>query len=221
MKSGLVTAAGIVAILFFTVAAAYRNDYGLTAPRDAPLSFGRIGAEPPSEPVTLTGTLVDAGCMDRSAENLARPSASLSQDAPAEPPEQQATENAERAKVGYAGRNVNPASTSITASGITVDQQTLDRERADIMSHQVPDLFARQPDMSCAITGDIKAFALLTDKGRLLNLDPGGNTWAFELVQSTDAGRSLLNGMGSSLKPHVAVKGQIWADELIVESISF
>lgn len=220
MKSGLATAAGILVVILITMGAAYRNNQGLVAPQDAPLTGG-VGAAPLTGPMNLSGTLVDAGCQNRSAENLASAPIPLAVEAPAEPQQEEAFENSQRAQYGYANKDVQPQSSAITASGITVDKQTLDLEREDVASHQTKDLYTRQPDDSCAITGDTKAFALLTDKGRLLDLDEGGNTWAWQAVQSTDAGRAVLSGTGPAFKPHVVVKGQIWADKLIVDSLSF
>jgi hypothetical protein len=219
MKSGLAIAAAILVVLFLTVGAAYRDNYGTVAPRDAPL-YGGIGAEPPTGTLVVSGILVDAGCANRTQENLASAPTPLNQLGPAEPPQEAVTGNAQRAATGFATRDVEPQPPGITAFGITVDKQTLDQEQSDVLTHQVKDLYTRQPDSSCAITGDTRAFALLTDKGRMLNLDGGGDTWAWQAVQSTDAGRALLNGTGSPFKPHVVVKGQIWADQLIVESLS-
>jgi hypothetical protein len=219
MKS-LVLGFGVLAVVFFSVAAAYRNNYGMTAPEDSPLQGGRVGAAPPSGPVALSGTLVDAGCTDRSQANLMSPPIHWNVGAPAETPQEEAYGTTSRAKTGFASRDVELASPPISAWGITVDKQTLAQEQADVLDHQVRDLFTRQPDDSCAITGDTKAFALLTDKGRLLNLDEGGNTWAWQAIQSTDAGRALLNGNGSGFKPHAVVKGEIWADQLIVQALS-
>jgi hypothetical protein len=218
MKSRLATVAGIGVVLFLTVAAAYQQNYGLSSPYDSPVRSG--GAPPPSGPVVLTGTLVDAGCQNRSAENLASAPMQLNVTQPAEPAEEEAFEKTQRTQLPFAGQNVLPESATTTASGITVDKATLDAERADVVSHQVPDLYSRQPDDSCAITGDTKAFALLLSNGRLLNLDEGGNTWAFQAVQSTDAGRAVLSGTGSPFKPRATVKGEIWADQLLVESLS-
>jgi len=220
MKSSWAAAAGIVTVILVTMGAAYRNNQGMVAPQDAPFDGG-VGAPAITGPLTLSGTLVDAGCQNRSAENLASPPMPLNTVSPAEPPQEQASSNSARAQLGFANREVEPPSAPVTASGITVDKQTLDSEREDIVSHQSKDLFTRQPDDSCAISGDTKAFALLTDKGRLLNLDGGGNTWAWQAVQSTDAGRANLNGTGPAFKPHVTVKGQIWADQLIVQSLNF
>jgi hypothetical protein len=78
----------------------------------------------------------------------------------------------------------------------------------------------RFADDSCGITGDTKAFALLTSQGRLLNLDEGGNTWAAQAVQSSEEGHALLNGMGSSFKPRVTIKGEIYADQLVVDHLT-
>jgi hypothetical protein len=211
MKSVLASIVGVVAILLVTVAAADRNNDRKFIPTDAPQ---------PTAPMVFTGTLVDAGCRDRSQGNLVSPPIPFSQVAPSEPPEEQAFENAQRAKTGFAGHGVEPQPPGITAFGITIDKQTLDQQQADALPHQTPDLYTRQPDSSCAITGDTGAFALLTDKGQLLNLDSGGNTWAWQAMQSSDAGRATLNGTGFGFKPRVVVKGETSADTLVVESLS-
>jgi hypothetical protein len=220
MKSRFLLVAGVLTAVFFTVAAAYRNNYGMAAPQDSPLQGGRVGAAPPTGPVTLSGILVDAGCLDRSQANLTSPPIQRNVETPAETPQEEAYGTSSRSQTGFASRDLELESPPITAWGITIDKQTLAQEQADVLDHQVPDLFTRQPDDSCAITGDTKAFALLTDKGRLLNLDEGGNTWAWQAVQSSNAGRAVLNGSGSGFKPHAVVKGEIWADQLIVQSLS-
>jgi len=88
-----------------------------------------------------------------------------------------------------------------------------------VMQHQVADLRARAGDLTCAITGATKAFAILLDDGRLLNLDEAGNTLALEAIQSSSAGRAMLNGNGPALKPKVTVKGIIHGDRLLVSQI--
>jgi hypothetical protein len=172
------------------------TDRGRTRPADETQTLdrgrlGRHGAMPPG-PVMWNGTLVDAGCRDRSSLNLDR--------AP---------------KPGPAP----VAQPAATPHGITVDPSTLDAERADIMPHQVPDLISRQPDPACAITGDTRAFALLLDSGRLVDLDEGGNTFAGEAVQASAAGRAMLAGFGPGLKPRVAIEGRLRGDRLLVERL--
>ena len=135
---------------------------------------------------------MDAGCRDRSQGNLLSPPIGINQDAPSEPAKQAAAQDAARAGIGFATGKAEPHAAGTSASGITVDQQTLEREQADVLMHQMRDLNSRQPDMACGVTGDTKAFAVLTNSGRLLDLDDGGNTWAWQAVQSTDAGRQLL-----------------------------
>jgi hypothetical protein len=220
MKLRLASLLGIAAILLVTVAAAYRNTYGTTVPEDSPLYHNRVGAEPPTGPVTFTGTLVDAGCHNRWQDNLASQPAPLKQSAPAETPQEEAFENTQRTQTGFAGKDVEPQPPGVTAFGITVDKQTLDQEQSEVLPHQVPDLYSRQRDNSCGITGDTTAFAVLTDKGQLVDLDEGGNTWAWQAVQSTAGGRDMLEGKGAAVKPRVTVKGQLWADTLVVESLS-
>src|SRR3712207_2011774 len=51
----------------------------------------------------------------------------------------------------------------------------------------------RQNDRTGSITGATRGFALLTEKGRLLNLDEGGNTFANQALYASDAGRAMMN----------------------------
>jgi hypothetical protein len=220
MKTRLLTAGGIAVLALFTMAAAYQNTYGTDQPANGNLYLGPRSSGPPTGPVELSGILVDAGCSDRSQENLVRKPAPLNFAAPAEPSEEAQAMNEQRTKTGFAGKDVQPQPPGIQAFGITVDKQTLDQEQADVLQHQVQDLYSRQPDNSCGVTADTTDFALLTDQGRLLNLDQGGNTWAGQAVQSTDEGRALLNGMGAAFKPRVTIKGDIWADTLVVEHLT-
>jgi hypothetical protein len=220
MKTRLLTIGAIAVLLLFTVAAAYKNTYGMDRPDNNRLFLGPGASVSPTGPIEISGILVDAGCSDRSQENLVRTPAQMNLQAPAATPEEEQAMNEQRSKMGFAGRDVQPQPAGIQAHGITIDKETLDQEQADVLQHQVRDLYSRQPDNSCGITGDTKEFALLTDQGRLLNLDPGGNTWAWQAVQSSDDGRALLNGTGSSFKPRVTIKGQIWTDQLVVEHLT-
>ncbi|HLI83334.1 MAG TPA: hypothetical protein VKV17_05415 [Bryobacteraceae bacterium] len=219
MKTRLLAAGGIAVLALFTVAAAYRNTYGTDRPVNNNLYLGPGAAGPPTGPVEISGILVDAGCADRSQENLVRTPAPLNFTAPAEYPEEAQAMNEQRTKTGFAGK-AEPQSPAVQASGISVDQKTLAQEQADVLEHQARDLYSRQPDNSCGITADTSSFALLTDQGRLLNLDQGGNTWAWQAVQSTAEGRALLNGMGPSFKPRVTIKGEVVADRLVVEHLT-
>ncbi|HEY7391183.1 MAG TPA: hypothetical protein VH640_21890 [Bryobacteraceae bacterium] len=220
MKSRLLIAGALGILVLFTVAAAYRNTYGTDQPVNNSLYLGPGAPGPPAGSVEISGILVDAGCGDRSQENLARTPAPMNLIAPATNSELQQAMNDQRSKTAFAGKDVQPQPPTIQAHGVTVDKETLAQEQADVLQHQVRDLYSRQPDDSCGITGDTKAFALLTDQGRLLNLDEGGNTWAAQAVQSSEEGHALLNGMGSSFKPRVTIKGEIYADQLVVEHLT-
>jgi hypothetical protein len=107
----------------------------------------------------------------------------------------------------------------VSAAGVTVDADTLQKERSDIMAHQVPDLRMRQPDATCAITGGTRSFAVLMDNGRLLNLDEGGNTLATQSLLADPEGRALYNGTGPAVKPRVVIQGRIHGDKLIVDQV--
>jgi hypothetical protein len=177
------------------------RDRGQTRPPDQSQSWnrGRIGTQQPLPHgfLTLSGTLVDGSCDDRTTLNLRQPP---TQPTPATTPSQ-------------------PQGKPGSASGVTVDAKTLQTERADVMPHQTPDLLLRQPDLSCAITGSTRAFALLLPDGRLLNLDEGGVTLATQAMNSLPEGRAVLNGTGPGIKPQVTLRGQVQGDRLIVQKI--
>jgi len=151
------------------------------------LDRGRVGTQKPlpDKGGEYTGTLVDASCNDRSAENLGtRPS----------PP-----------------NIAPPPSPNEKMGGAEVPE--------DIEAHHKPEVMARQSDPSCAITGITRAYGLLTDQGRLLNLDEGGNTFVSSALHASPAGRAMLNGTGAALKPRITLRGRIMADRIIVENI--
>jgi hypothetical protein len=212
-------AAGV--LLLMTATAIYHQYHGGSALKGSPFTYGKLPAVLAGTKATVAGMLVDAGCGDRSQNNLLSPPIGTDQEAPPEPVKEASAQDAARAGIGFATGTAEPHAVATSASGITVDQQTLEREQADVLMHQVRDLYSRQPDMTCGVTGDTKAFALLTESGRLLDLDEGGNTWASQTVQSTDAGRRLLNGKGPAIKPRVTVTGRIFGDRLVVESLAY
>jgi hypothetical protein len=149
---------------------------------------------PQQGPTQWTGLLLDAGCPDRSLENLLAPPA-----------------------VALA---VEPPSTKPT--GISVSPRVLKAERAEATLPDTLDHASRYPSASCAITADTFAFALLVPDGRswrLLNLDEGGNTLALEAFQAAPAGRQILNGKTGGLKPYASVKGVREGDKLKAQSV--
>ncbi len=154
-------------------------------------------------PSQFSGVLIDAGCSNRSLYNLSIPPESLS-----------------AAMAGAGGSATAPATAGggVSAAGITVSPQTIESERADIMPHQVPDMRTRQRDPTCAVTARTRDFALLLANGRLLNLDAGGNTLAWQGLQATTEGRAMLNGEGPGLKPAGRMVGYIEGSTLVVES---
>jgi hypothetical protein len=90
----------------------------------------------------------------------------------------------------------------------------------EVVAQQTPDAAARaQKDLSCAITGGTKGYALIMTEGRLLNLDEGGNTMVLQGLHALPEGRAMLNGTGGGIKPHVTVQGRVQGDRLIVEKI--
>ena len=172
------------------------RDRGQTPLERYTLQHGR--PSPESEDVgaaTLEGILIDGSCRYRANLNLSAQPETQQTESPAQPP--------------YAPRNNPPVSGAVSAKGITVDAATIAAERGVVMESHVPDMRERQSDPTCAVTEATTSFALLTTRGRLLDLDEGGNTLALETVESSDAGRAMLNGQGPGVKPRVAVKGRV------------
>jgi hypothetical protein len=227
MKTGRITALAAALAMAAVAQTSKENqvrDRGRTPVADETqtLDRGRLGRQDAVPPTALTfrGMLVDAGCRDRTQTNLVRPAIPTGRDLPAQTPQEESSQNSERAKLGFATGKTQPQSGSVSAAGITVDAKTIQSEREDVLSHQVPDLLTRQPDPTCAVTGGTRAFALLMNNGRLLGLDEGGNTFALQSVQSTDAGRALLNGKSSGFKPKASIKGRVRGDKLIVDNLN-
>jgi hypothetical protein len=162
------------------------------------MSRGRVGWQPmmPLGKLTVTGILIDASCEDRTSLNMRSRPLPL-------PPTQPSP----------------PSSGAVAAAGISVNAQTIEKERADVMPHQVPDMRTRQEDPTCAVTAATSLYAVLTDSGRLLNLDQGGNTLMSQAISSDPRGRAMLNGQGPGIKPRIAVKGWIFDDKVIVDSV--
>jgi hypothetical protein len=139
----------------------------------------------------IHGTLLDAGCTDRSTLNLRRPPATFQASVPVQ-------------------------AQPVSAHGITVDAKTAHSERADVLEHMVRDIPARQSDPSCGITGGTRAYAVLLDNGTLLDLDEGGNTLATEAVYATREGRDLLAGKAFGFKPRVTIQGRVGGGKVLV-----
>jgi hypothetical protein len=177
------------------------RDRGQTRSPDQNQSWdrGRVGTEAPLPKgiQNYSGILVDATCSDRASLNL--------REKPAAPVMAKTTSQAN----GSEG----------SSSGITVDPKTMQSERGDVLEHQVPDLVSRQPDPSCAITGSTREFALFTPEGRLLNLDEGGTTYAWQTISALPEGRAMLNGTAGGVKPQVTLRGRVQGDRLIVEKV--
>jgi hypothetical protein len=169
---------------------------------------------------TFRGTLVDAGCRDFSTYNLSRSPVSLAGSTPAQTPQAMAGAKSTNAKQPGAAPNGGADSSGPrTASGITVDAQTLAAERTDVMPHQVPDLMSRQSDPTCAVRANTRAYALLLPNGRLLDLDEGGNTFANVAVDGSSAGRAMLAGQAPGMKPQTVVKGRLMGDKIVATSV--
>jgi hypothetical protein len=138
------------------------------------------------------GLLLDAGCQDRTTANLRQ--------TPLQP--DLATQTSRK-----------------SGAGVSVDSNTANRERADALEHQVPDLKTRQMDPTCAISGSTRAFLVLLDDGKALKLDEGGNTFAMEAIQTSPAGRAMLNGSGPAFKPAITLRGHLEGDAIVVQKI--
>jgi hypothetical protein len=160
----------------------------------------------PSGLVTVRGILIDGGCRYRQYANLRKPPETLPEEAPAQPPD--------------AAQNNPPPTGAVSVKGISVNASTIDAERTGVMETHVAGMFERQSDPTCAVTGSTTSFAILTDDGHLVDLDPGGNTLALVAVQATDAGRAMLNGLGPGVKPRVVVKGQFRGDRLVAQDLT-
>ena len=154
----------------------------------------------------MQGILIDAGCRDRECLNLRQLPETLQEEGPVQPPS--------------AVQNNPPLSDPVSAKGIPVNAATINAERAGVMESHVPGMYERQSDPACAITGSTTNFAVLGDDGHLVDLDPGGGTLAMIAVESTSAGRAMLNGQGPGVKPRVVVKGQLRGDRLIMQHLA-
>jgi hypothetical protein len=141
---------------------------------------------------TWSGLLLDAGCAERSLDNLRAP-----------PTDTLAMSNEPQA----------------SAKGIKVSPRIVQAERAGAMLPRTTDHASRYSSASCALTADTKAFMLLLSDGTLLNLDEGGNTLAFEAFQATPAGQAILNGKVGGLKPQASVTAVKSGDRLKVRSV--
>ena len=174
----------------------------------------------PSPTPVFQGVLLDAGCRDFSNYNLRKAPLSVAGANPAQTPQEAAGAKAAGAKQPGAAPNGGAESNGTrTAFGITVDSQTLAAERSDVLPHQVADLLSRQSDPTCAIKGNTRAYALLLDSGRLLDLDDGGNTFATVAVEGSGAGRAMLTGQAPGFKPRATVKGRIQGDKIVATGV--
>lgn len=207
------TLLGIAALFAFAQNPNEDRDRGAT--RNSSPSLGALPT------VTVAGTLVDAGCRNRSALNMSLPGVPFSAALPAETKTEAQAASQMRAGQGYANAN-QPAqqqNPSTSASGITVDSKTLASERPDVLEHQVPDLHTRQMDPTCAITGATHGFAVVTSDGRMLNLDDGGDTYATVAIQASAAGKAMMEGNTGGIKPQVTIKGHMRGDKIVVQSL--
>ena len=161
------------------------------------LMLGALAAQtPPRPPSTWSGTMLDAGCTDRSLDNLRAPSTG---------------------ELATLNEPQKPAKGS--ADGIRVAPRVVKAERAEAILPHTLDHASRYANASCALTADTKAFMLLLGDGTLLDLDQGGNTLAFEAFQDSPAGQAILNGKVGGLKPQAKVVGVRTGDRLKARSV--
>jgi len=161
------------------------------------LLLGTLAAQTePKAPTQWSGVLLDAGCKNRSVDNL---------------------RSAPVAELATIKEPQKPAEGS--ADGIQVAPGTVKSERGKAVLPRTPDHASRYSNASCALTADTKAFMLLTSDGTLLNLDEGGNTLAFEAFQDSAAGQSILNGKVGGLKPQATIVGVRAGDRLKARSV--
>ena len=175
------------------------------------LDRGRLGSQEsmPVNPLTLHGMLVDGGCRNRTTLNLAQAPVPVQAQQPAE-------YQSPATKTSQPPTNEG----SIAAYGINVDGQTLGREREDILPQHVADMLSRMADPTCSINAATVGFGFLMNTGRLLDLDEGGNTFAWQAVQSSGAGKAMLEGKGPGVKPKATIQGRIIGDQLIVDKLT-
>ena len=160
--------------------------------RDQVRPASRLGFHdmlPEGQSRTWTGLMLDAGCPLRDAVSGAEPRARTAQAEPAAQPAPQ------------------------TGGG------TADRQAADALAQQVPDVASRQMSMECAVTGVTRAFAIRLADGRFKRFDEGGNTRAAEVFQGTAQGEAVLSGKAPGARPRVEVVGQELGDRIMVERI--
>ena len=103
-----------------------------------------------------------------------------------------------------------------------VDPSVVDTERGEAMWAYHVDHLTRQMDPGCAVNGSTKGFALLVPgqkSDRLLDLDEGGNTLAWDAFQASQTGQKVLNGEAPGEKPVATVVGTAHGDRLIVKTI--
>jgi hypothetical protein len=150
---------------------------------------------------TFQGVLIDAGCRDRSVWNMKRPPEPLDV---AIAPTGQGTQGGEATR----------------SQGVSVDASTINAERSDVTPVLVnADSAVRQSDPTCAIKGNTRAFALLLNDGRLLDLDEAGNTYATAMVSATPQGRAMLSGKAGGFKPRVSIVGWVQQDRLFTQDL--
>jgi hypothetical protein len=183
--------------LVITAAALLATTVGLAQSKKEETNVEKLHARD----YTLQGTLIDAGCRDRSIWNMTRPPEQLS------------------AALAPTGQGTQ-GGTQTQSKGISVDAATISAERQDVTQVMAnADSAVRQSDPTCAIKGNTRAFALLLPNGRLIDLDEAGNTYATAMVNATPQGRAMLNGQAGGFKPWVTVTGWVEGDRFFTEGL--
>ncbi|HWQ54406.1 MAG TPA: hypothetical protein VN442_12025 [Bryobacteraceae bacterium] len=106
-----------------------------------------------------------------------------------------------------------------TTAQQSIAQTQANQQNADAAAQLVPDVRARQMDMTCAITGLTRAFAVYLPGGEVKRFDEGGNTRALEAFQFTPEGQAVLSGQAQGAKPRAEISGREQGDRIIVERV--
>jgi hypothetical protein len=209
---GVFLAAGLlIAAISYSVRREYRTeDLDMVRLRQQVQPMRRLGYHdllPAGDPQTWTGVLLDAGCPTREAFRPGQPSPERSDpqapDVPARP--------------GGAAANA-PREAAQTAAGEQTPGQG-DTAPGDVLRLMVPDALGRQMDMSCAITGNTRGFAVWLPDGQVKRFDEGGNTRAITAFQGTTVGQAVLSGQAQGVHPRAEVSGRVQGDRIIVDAI--
>jgi hypothetical protein len=186
----------LVAVISFVARRDRTEDLAMVRLRQQvrPTRLGFHDMLPQGPTRTWTGILLDAGCPMREAVTPGVPPAGEQ----VRSPEPQAAE-------------APPPAAPAPVPG--------DPQREDVLRLLTPDLRARQMDMSCAITGHTRGFAIWLPDGQVKRFDEGGNTRALAAFQATPQGQAVLAGRTPGSNPRAQITGHEQGDRLVVQAI--